>query len=107
MEPWLVASGGDEAIVVRFLNGGYGSNLTWLVRSLAKLSVKEGGEGAARRLHRFLTVVTDACVPADEIIVFHGLIVRERVDLGRGAYLAPYEYARIEFGLPEEPEPFP
>ena len=25
----------------------------------------------------------------------------------RGAYLAPYEYARIEFGLPEEPEPFP
>ena len=107
VEPWLVASGGDEAIVVSFLNGGYGSNLTSLVRSLAKLSVKEGGEGAARRLHRFLTIVTDAGVPADEIIVFHGLIVRERVDLGRGAYLAPYEYARIEFGLPEEPEPFP
>ena len=26
---------------------------------------------------------------------------------GPGAYLAPYEYSRIEFDLPEEPEPFP
>ena len=106
VEPWLVASGGDEAVDVRILNRGYGVDLTWLVKRLAKLSVKEGGEGAARRLHRFLSALADGCVPADEIIVFHGLIVRERVDLGRGAYLAPYEYARIEFDLPEEPDPF-
>ena len=106
MRPWLVGSGKDEAVVFRILNGGHGPELTWLVKCLAKLSVKEGGEGAARRLHRFLTVAANACIPADEIIVVHGLIVEERVDLGNGAYLAPYEHARIEFDLPDEPERF-
>ena len=28
------------------------------------------------------------------------------MDLGNGAYFAPYEHARIEFDLPDEPEPF-
>ena len=107
MERGLVASGGDQAIEFRLLNRGYRADLTWLVKCLAKLSVKEGGEEAARRLHGFLIAMADACVPADEIIVFHGLIVKERVDLACGAYLAPYEHARIEFDLPEEPEPFP
>ena len=107
IQPWLVGSGSEEEIEVWILNRGYQADLTWLVNCLAKLSVKEGGEEAARRLHLFLTALADAAVPADEIIVFHGLIAKERVDLGRGAYFAPYEHARIEFDLPEEPEPFP
>ena len=74
---------------------------------LAKLSVKEGGEEAARRLHRFLSAGANESVPAHEITVFHGLVVKGYIDLGTGAYLAPYEHARIEFGLPEEPEPWP
>ena len=106
LKPWLVNSGRDEAVDVSTLNGSGRRELTWLVNCLAKLSVKEGGEEAARRLHRYLTHSANACIPADEIIVVHGLIVAERVDLGRGAYLAPYEDARIEFDLPEEPEPF-
>ena len=106
LKPWLVNSGRDEAVNVSTLNGSGRRKLTWLVNCLAKLSVKEGGEEAARRLHRYLTDSANACIPADEIIVVQGLIVAERVDLGRGAYLAPYEDARIEFDLPEEPEPF-
>ncbi len=102
----LDLSGGKQEIVIRILNQGYGTDLAWLVNSMAKLSVKEGGEGAAERLNRFLTTVEDECIPADEIIVFHGLNVKERVDLGQGAYFAPYESAKLEFGLPEEPEPF-
>ncbi len=43
-------------------------------------------------------------MPAHEIIAFRGLVVRGRFDLGRGAYLAPYEHARVEFDLPSEPE---
>ena len=106
IKPWLVSSGQDEAVEVRTLNRTDRIELTWLVNCLAKLSVKEGGEEAARRLHRYLTASANTCIPADEIIVVHGLIVAERVDLGSGAYLAPYEDARIEFDLPEEPEPF-
>ena len=104
--PWLIGSGQDEAVEIRTLNQTRRAELTWLVNCLAKLSVKEGGEEAARRLHRYLTASANACIPADEIIVIHGLIVAERVDLGRDAYLAPYEDARIEFDLPDEPEPF-
>ena len=102
----IFGSGKDEAVNIRILNRTRQAELTWLVKCLAKLSVKEGGEGAARRLHAFLTVAAGARIPANEIIVIHGLIVAGRVDLGRGAYLAPYEDARIQFELPEEPEPF-
>ena len=106
MKPWLVGCGKDEEVVIRILNSGYGAKLTWLVKCLAKLSVKEGGEGAARRLHEFLTAAANTRIPADEIIVVHGLMVVGRVDLASGAYLAPYEEARIKFDLPDEPELF-
>ena len=106
MNPWIFGSGKDEAVEIRILNRMLQVSLTGLVSCLAKLSVKEGGEGAARRLHAFLTAAANACIPADEIIIIHGLIVAGRVDLGSGAYLVPYEDARIEFDLPDEPEPF-
>ena len=106
MNPWIFGSGKNEAVEIRSLNGVRRAKLTWLVSCLAKLSVKEGGEGAARRLHEFLTAATSARIPADEIIVVHGLIVAGRVDLGSGTYLVPYEDARIEVDLPDEPEPF-
>ena len=35
----------------------------------------------------------------------HGLVVKARFNLYAGAYLAPYEDARAEFNLPDEPEP--
>ena len=103
----LKGSGEDEGILFRVLDNSFGSSLTLLVSSLAKLSVKEGGEEAARRLHRFLTAGANASIPAHEITVFHGLIVKGRINLGTGAYLAPYEHAKSEFDLPEEPEPWP
>ena len=69
--------------------------------------MKEGGEEAARRLHRYLTAGASAGLPAHEITVFHGLVVAGRIDLEHGAYLTPYKHARVEFDLPDEPEPFP
>ena len=106
MNPWIFGSGKDEAVEISILNSRRRAGLTWLVSCLAKLSVKEGGDGAARRLQEFLTAAANARIPADEIIVVHGLIVAGRVELGSGAYLVPYEDARIEFDLPDEPEPF-
>ena len=107
IEPGLRGSGKSEVAVFRILNGGIPSNLKSLVASLAKLSIKEGGEEAARRLHRFMTAGVKGTVPAYEITVVHGLVVKTRFDLDAGAYLVPYTDARAEFGLPDEPEPFP
>ena len=66
---------------------------------------KEGGEEAARRLHRYLAAGANGTVPAYEITVIHGLVVKTLFNLDAGAYLAPYGDARAEFGLPDEPEP--
>ena len=64
--PGLRGSGKSEEVVFRILNGGGGvpSTLKGLVASLAKLSVKEGGEEAARRLHRYLAAGANGTVPA-------------------------------------------
>ena len=107
VKPGLVGTGKNEGVEFRILNGGFRSDLSFVVSCLAKLSVKEGSGEAAGRLHHYLIAATNRCVPAQEITVFHGLVVGRRVDLGRGAYLAPYELARREFDLPDEPEPFP
>ena len=104
MKPGLVGSGKEEGVGLTILNGFHRASLTWLVSCLAKLSVKEGGEEAAGRLHRYLTAGANASIPAHEITVFHGLVLGKRFDLGADAYLAPYEHAKEEFDLPEEPE---
>ena len=107
MKSGLVGSGKDEGVQFRVLNRDFFSGLKSLVSSLAKLSVKEGGEEAARRLHLYLTAGANASIPAHEITVFHGLVVAERINLEHGAYLEPYQHAKVEFDLPDEPEPFP
>ena len=103
----LNGSGKNGGFSIWLLNKGVSLGLKSLVLSLAKLSVKEGGEEAARRLHRFLTALANGAVPAREFTVIHGLVVQTRIDLDSGAYLAPYTEASAEFDLPDEPEPFP
>ena len=56
-------------------------------------------------MHRYLTAGANGTVPAHEITVVHGLVVKTRFTLDAGAYLASYADARAEFGLPDEPEP--
>ena len=108
MKPGLAGSGMNEGVRLWILNRMHRSELKWLVSCLAKLSIKEGGPEVARRLHRYLTAGVNGTVPAHEITVIHGLVVKTRFNLDAldaGAYLAPYADARAEFGLPDEPEP--
>ena len=107
IEPALEGSGRDESIGFRVLGKTFRATLKGLMARLAKLSIKEGCKEAARRLHRYLTAGANGTVPAYEITVIHGLVVKTRFNLDAGAYLAPYADAREEFGLPDEPEPFP
>ena len=106
IEPKLEGSGRDVSVGFRVLGTTFRATLKGLVARLAKLSIKEGGKEAARRLHRYLTAGANETIPAYEITVIHGLIVKTRFNLDDGAYLAPYADARAEFGLPDEPEPF-
>ena len=105
MKPGLEGTGENERVRFRIINTDIGLELKGLVSCLAKLSVKEGGEEAARRLHSYLTAGANGTVPAYEITVIHGLVVNTRFNLDAGAYLAPYGNARAEFGLPDDPEP--
>ena len=102
----LKGSRESEGFGFWLLNKRVGLGLKSLVLSLAKLSVKEGGQEAARRLHRFVTALANGAVSGHEITVVHGLVVQTRFDLDAGAYLAPYKEAREEFDLPDQPEPF-
>ena len=105
IEPSLEGSGRDESVGFRVLGTTFRETLKGIVARLAKLSIKEGCKEAARRLHRYLTAGANETIPAYEITVIHGLIVKTRFNLDAGAYLAPYADARAEFGLPDEPEP--
>ena len=105
IEPGLEGSGRDESIGFRVLGKTFGATLKGLVARLAKLSIKDGGKEAALCLHRYLTAGANGTVPAHEITVVHGLVVKTRFNLDAGAYLAPYADASAEFGLPDEPEP--
>ncbi len=105
MKPGLEGSGENEGVRLWTLNSMHRSDLMLLVSFLAKLSVKEGGKEVSRRLHHYLTAGANGTIPAYEITVIHGLVVKTRINLGAGAYLAPYADARAEFGLPDEPEP--
>ena len=100
----LIGSGKDEGIGMAMVSKWFRIDLKSLVLDLAKHAVKASGECAAKLLHRYLTASEAGDLPAHEITVFHGLVVEGRLDLGADAYLAPYEYARVEFDLPDEPE---
>ena len=106
IESALEGSGRDESVGLRILGTTFRATLKGFVVRLAKLSIKEGGKEAALRLHRYLTAGANGTVPAYEITVIHGLVVKTRFTLDAGAYLAPYGDAKAEFGLPDEPEPF-
>ena len=104
--PALKGSGRDESVGFRILGKTFRTTLKGLVARLAKLSIKEGGKEAARRLHRYLNAGANGTVPAHEITIIHGLVVKARFNLDAGAYLAPYGDARAEFGLRDDHEPF-
>ena len=105
IEPGLEGSVGDEAVQLRTVNKEHRAGLMSLVLCLAKLTVKEGGEEAARRLHCYLTAGANGTLPAVEVTVIHGLVVKTRFPLGAGAYLATYEDVKTGLNLPDEPEP--
>ena len=104
LRPGLIGSGKREGIGFILANRDwFHVELKSLVSHLAKRTMKDSGEQAAQLLHRYLTAGAEANLPAYEITLLHGLKLDRRFDLGREAYLAPYEDTEATDGLPDEP----
>ena len=105
LRPGLIGSGKLEGIgFILFTRDWFHVDLKSLVAHLAKRAMQDSGEQAAQLLHRYLTAGAEANLPAYEITLIHGLKLDRRFELGRDAYLAPYEDVKATYGLPDEPE---
>ncbi len=104
LRPGLIGSGKREGVGFMLSTcDWFHVELKSLVSHLAKRTMRDSGEQAAQLLHRYLTAGADANLPAYEITILHGLKLDRRFELGRDAYLAPYEDAKATYGLPDDP----
>ena len=83
----------DDQHAVAFIGPHWWSRVQFrtLVANVAKLAVQTGGEEAAAALHRFLVQGEEFKLKAYEVTLFDGLELNGRVEIGEGAFLAPYE----------------
>ena len=90
----------DHSQAIRFLRpyGSFHVELKTLALSLTKLAIKTDPKNAGDTLHRFLTLGEARELKAYEVTLFYGLKVDARLDLGEGAFLAPYDDAKAFCG---------
>ena len=90
----------DHSQAIQFLHpyGSFRVELQTLALSLTKLAIKTNAKNAGETLHRFLTLGEDRELKAYEVTLFYGLKVDVRLDLGEGAFLAPYDDAKAFCG---------
>ncbi len=90
----------SQGQAVHFLRpyGAFRVELKTLALSLTKLAIKTDGSNAAETLHRFLTLGEARDLKAYEVTLFYGLKLDRRLDIGDGAFLAPYEEAKAICG---------
>ena len=86
----LEGSGQNQAVELFKPLGSGTVELRTFVIHLIKLTFGSGGECAAEVLHRFFTSGEACELKAYEITVFNGLKLDRRIDVGGGAFLAPY-----------------
>ena len=86
----LEGSKQEQAVKVFRLGSSKTVELRTFVAHLIKLTFGSGGECAAEVLHRFLSLGEAHELEAYEITVFNGLKLDSRIDVAKGAFLAPY-----------------
>ena len=104
IQPGLTDSAQDDALGMVLFTSWLRLSLKSLVLDLTKHAIKTDSSSAAELLHRYLTLGEAAKLPASEITVFHGLTLDRQIDLGNGAFLAPYEDVKTTYDLPDDPE---
>ena len=94
----LGRSGHDEATQFLKPYGQFRVELETLALSLTKLAFKTDAKNAGETLHRFLTLGEARDLKAYEVTLFYGLKLDARLDIGEGAFLAPYEDTKVFCG---------
>ena len=84
-------SGGKPAFMMLMPPGGASRvELERLALYLTKTALRKGGRYAARILGEYLTLSEAKALPAREITLFRGLQVDGCLEIGAGAFIAPY-----------------
>ena len=94
-------SGSDESFRVGVPRGNFLLRLKTLASNLVRLAFKTDGRNAARTLDRFLYLGKQRELQGYAVTLFYGLKLNERVDIGNGAFVAPYENVEQAYKLPE------
>ena len=97
----LEDAGGEEGIRVGIPRGNFLLNLKALALNLVKLTVKTDGKDSAQTLDRFLRLGKQRELQGYAVTLFYGLKLHERVDIGIGTFIAPYEDVAQVYELPD------
>lgn len=97
----LESAGGGEGIRIGVPRGSSLLELKTLAINLVKLTIKTDGRNAAHTLDRFLYLGKQRELQGYEVTLFYGLSLNERVDIGNGAFIAPYENVEQACKLPK------
>ena len=95
-------SANQDAFMAVVPNGALRIELRQLVGSLVYLAIKSDGKNAAETMHRFLDDGKNNQLQGYEITIFDGLKLDRRVDVGEGAFIAPFNLMDADFRLLDE-----
>ena len=92
---------GSEGIRIAVPRGEFLLDLKTLARNLVELTIKTDGKNAAKSLDCFLHLGERRELQGYAVTLFYGLKLHERVNIGEGTFIAPYEVANQVYGLPK------
>ena len=78
--------------------------LKGLIASMVKLTIRTDAKRAASTLHRFLMDGENCKLRAHDITPLYGLELEGCLEIGNGAFLAPWDEVQEMFGLQEDEE---
>lgn len=103
LRPALIGSGNNEGIGVVTPVCWFQIETKTLVADLLKHKFKTDGKCAGKLLHQYLTEGEARKLQARNFTIFYGLKLNGRINLGEGAFLAPFDEAfRATESLSEE-----
>ena len=98
----LAESADQDAIMLIKPNAASRAEWNRVALYLAKSTLKNGGKTTANYLREYLSLSAQNKLPGHDITLFRGLKINDRIEIGDGSFIAPYEEI-VEVGLIEEP----
>ena len=97
----LENTAGSEGIRIGVPRGDFLLELKTLALNLVRLAIKTDGKNAAEMLDCFLQRGKQRELQGYAVTLFYGLKLHERVNIGDGTFIAPYENVEQAYELPK------